>query len=123
MRTLKFEKNSFEYRMLHQATLVATMPEKLDRKAYRLIDKVQERLESIGEPDEVDISDEEKESAIVQHICPEDASVSFEEEEFQMLRKLFDNTQFTVGVARRVAAVNDMLDSVPEEKPGPKLVD
>jgi hypothetical protein len=123
MRTLKFEKNSFQYRMLHQATLVAQLPEKLDRKTYKLIDKVQERLESIGKPIETEATEGTETPAIVQHVCPEDASVSFEEEEFQMLRRLFDNTTFVVGVARRVSEINDMLDSIPEEKPGPKLVD
>lgn len=114
MRTLSFAKDSIEYRLLHQASLQAEL--KPTPAEYRLIAAVQMRLEDAGVP----MLEKKDPNDIVLFKCPKAATATFEEEEFRMLRKLFEATSYVPGVARQVAAVHDLLDSAKEEKPTTK---
>lgn len=116
MRTLTFLPGSSAYDLLHQATLFAQM--QLSPQQYRLVAKLQDRLESIGVPKNPE-QDRKPGAPIVYH-CPEGGGVTFEEAEFSMLRQMLEHTQFLPTHAREVAGVYDLLDGTKEEKPTPK---
>ena len=121
MRTLKFKAESVEYRLLHQGSIQSGGWPNMTSRDHELVAKVQTRLESLGTPLR-EPTEKDSPLSVYPYYNEHNITVVFEEEEFQMLRKLFNTTGFGPAGSRFVTAVNAFLDAAKEEIPKPQLV-
>lgn len=114
MRTLTFTPDAIHYRLLHQATLFTKR--QMSPQDFRLLAKLQEKLEAIGEPVEGDAGQLKFENQTVRlYTSPDGGEVLFEEAEWALLRACVENTTYAPAAARFIAGLWDLLDATKEE--------